>query len=296
MHGTTFTIGFNPRPPRGGRPGIPNTFPALGWFQSAPPSRGATGIRTAAANRLQVSIRAPLAGGDRRSERPGMCREVSIRAPLAGGDPDPCVWDALIKRFNPRPPRGGRPGDARGVLPAGSVSIRAPLAGGDGKARYTLIPESVSIRAPLAGGDLCGERGRGHRWSFNPRPPRGGRPFGTRSSLVDGLFQSAPPSRGATPGEMHMDGCDVVSIRAPLAGGDPSPLIHNPHVRSFNPRPPRGGRLMVPCGEYPQRWFQSAPPSRGATSDTMSLASSTRFQSAPPSRGATETNKWGDVG
>ena len=36
-----------------------------------------------------------------------------------------------------------------------------------------------------------------------------------------------------------------VSIRAPRAGGDSSPGCSDRRLSRFNPRPPRGGRLMV---------------------------------------------------
>ena len=55
---------FNPRPPRGGRPG------QYGWntqgkgFQSTPPARGATGRHRAASPGRRISIHAPREGGD----------------------------------------------------------------------------------------------------------------------------------------------------------------------------------------------------------------------------------------
>ena len=60
----------------------------------------------------------------------------------------------LITRFNPRPPRGGRPQPALGILAKRNVSIHAPRVGGD--------HGSMALAQCTVG--------------FNPRPPRGGRP------------------------------------------------------------------------------------------------------------------------
>jgi hypothetical protein len=59
------------------------------------------------------------------------------------------------------------------------------------------------------------------RWlGFNPRPPRGGRPW-----------------------RPEIDGNKCVSIRAPRAGGDRT-AARPGRTGRFNPRPPRGGRPL----------------------------------------------------
>src|SRR5665213_3111647 len=101
-------VGFNPRPPRGGRlvsvrkcwhseivsihapraggdwaAFVPTYFSSE--FQSTPPARGATRPRPTPAPRTSVSIHAPRAGGDP-SVKPGhWLNAVSIHAPRAGG-------------------------------------------------------------------------------------------------------------------------------------------------------------------------------------------------------------------
>ncbi len=101
------------------------------------------------------------------------------------------------------------------------------------------------------------------------------------------VFQSAPPARGAT-AKLHRKWLWVtVSIRAPRAGGDGSPLPLPRRGRSFNPRPPRGGRLGAVPGFRRVQVFQSAPPARGATIAKWLSVSRGTFQSAPPARGAT---------
>ncbi len=84
--GIHHTLGFNPRPPCGERPGSPAPLLPTWMFQSTPPVRGAT--------------------------RPGPARSgstiVSIHAPRAGSDQP--TWRAFesIWSFNPRPPCGER--------------------------------------------------------------------------------------------------------------------------------------------------------------------------------------------
>ena len=58
-------------------------------------------------------------------------------------------------------------------------------------------------------------------------------------------FQSAPPSRGATPGGECLAAQSVVSIRAPLAGSDRYAVAQAQFAPGFNPRPPRGERPIA---------------------------------------------------
>ncbi len=70
-----------------------------------------------------------------------------------------------------------------------------------GAARYTsrgTVTLSISIHAPLAGSDFRLQRMLLYRQHFNPRSPRGERPFKMRQSLQATIFQSTLPSRGAT--------------------------------------------------------------------------------------------------
>ena len=57
----------------------------------------------------------------------------------------------------------------------------------------------------------------------------------------------------------------TISIHAPREGGDDQ-LIQPVHLHiNFNPRPPRGGRLLSQLTPDAGRKFQSTPPARGAT-------------------------------
>ena len=106
---------------------------------------------------------------------------------------------------------------------------------------------------------------------FNPRPPRGGRHLPRTERLLAQPFQSAPPARGATCAAIPGERLPGVSIRAPRAGGDVAPEDPGRHIQvsirapraggdrpapedvgarhSFNPRPPRGGRLPILLAE-----------------------------------------------
>ena len=102
-----------------------------------------------------------------------------------------------------------------------------------------------------------------------------------------------------------------ISIHAPREGGDFFRFIGVVFKRYFNPRPPRGGRLLRQfIKQTDNLTFQSTPPARGATPDTtgghqrpsISIHAPREggdftgfgipdipalFQSTPPARGAT---------
>ena len=58
------------------------------------------------------------------------------------------------------------------------------------------------------------------------------------------LFQSTPPARGATPARRILRAIHRISIHAPREGGDAIIQTIARNSKNFNPRPPRGGRLL----------------------------------------------------
>ncbi len=100
--------GFNPRPPHGRRPLHFFRSPTSKTFQSTPPSREATAQGTSVRIYPDVSIHAPLTGGDEHFHNPATPKTVSIHAPLTGGDGSTVDEWARFKGFNPRPPHGRR--------------------------------------------------------------------------------------------------------------------------------------------------------------------------------------------
>ena len=168
---------------------------------------------------------------------------ISIHAPHEGGDYRAGRTGLAVRNFNPRPPRGGRQEIPADVCFAINISIHAPHEGGD-------IFTALLLQNP---------------YYFNPRPPRGGRHICTHPGPRSVLFQSTPPTRGATAAHLPCHRLRRISIHAPHEGGDYKGVrtamskkiisIHAPHeggdrlgVESryaqehFNPRPPRGGR------------------------------------------------------
>ena len=57
-------------------------------------------------------------------------------------------------------------------------------------------------------------------------------------------FQSTPPARGATAASLDYQAWVAISIHAPREGGDGRRDDADADPGDFNPRPPRGGRLL----------------------------------------------------
>ena len=149
-----------------------------------------------------ISIHAPREGGDQTAKDADAATDISIHAPREGGDPKiskptansgkfqstpPARGATFVYgcsayfsgHFNPRPPRGGRPGWITGTASGLGISIHAPREGGDGSYKVNLLVYFISIHAPREGGDASGAaRRRKRSLNFNPRPPRGGRHAG----------------------------------------------------------------------------------------------------------------------
>ena len=170
-----------------------------------------------------ISIHAPREGGDHPIPKNSGKTIISIHAPREGGRHGQSTCATITITFQSTPP-------ARGATPPPD-------------AVQLLSFSPISIHAPREGGDICVVDWCTQHQNFNPRPPRGGRPYRRvpvhRCSVIsihapreggDGsnkrqapltlTFQSTPPARGAT-------------APAPWAGCRTS---------DFNPRPPRGGR------------------------------------------------------
>jgi len=279
---------FNPRPPDGGR--LPDTVIIfhLFLFQSTPPGWRATFFHQ-----------------DLRS---------------------------LFSGFNPRPPDGGRPTvrwsyspptqfqstppgwratsyAAEQALYQMGVSIHAPRMEGDNRGMNESYSERVSIHAPRMEGDLQGQAFLARAFSFNPRPPDGGRlytesfqrsgknrfnprpPDGGRhqhykrgKALVS--FNPRPPDGGRPDFRLGLlDG--IVSIHAPRMEGDTGHKTTCAGLPRFNPRPPDGGRPTFPSNLGSPSTFQSTPPGWRATQFRVVGLDTLEFQSTPPGWRAT---------
>ena len=222
-----FSIGFNPRAPRGARRFVFRPLTAEQMFQSTRPARGATKPRGNVYVRVQrFNPRAPR----------GARRAADVAAAVA------------IAGFNPRAPRGARPVDH-----AASARCRAHDVGTFQSTR----PARGATRGP-AEPPAFSE-------SFNPRAPRGARRRCGCAISARAQFQSTRPARGATeeafPVRLHIE----VSIHAPRAGRDASMLNDARKTDGFNPRAPRGARRAEDVAKFACVMFQSTRPARGAT-------------------------------
>ena len=163
---------------------------------------------------------------------PSARRATSRFTPAAGA----------ARNFNPRPPRGGRHDCLHRQQQQRNFNPRPPRGG----------------RPRPSASSSC-------RSNFNPRPPRGGR-HGTYNIEVDTReFQSTPSARRATvfPAKVwiYVD----ISIHALREEGDVYNSRFVDTAVDFNPRPPRGGRLLGDVTDGHLIKFQSTPSARRAT-------------------------------
>ena len=144
--------------------------------------------------------------------------------------------------FNPRSPRGERlPPMIHGSINI-RISIHAPREGSDDSASSKVFSISISIHAPREGSDqITYFYSRVCRY-FNPRSPRGERPFEGGQNEQGKEFQSTLPARGATP--MESKNCRIESFQStlPARGATHIEAAKNMQIKYFNPRSPRGER------------------------------------------------------
>ena len=164
-----------------------------------------------------------------------------------------------------RAPRaGGDQNSGRARAPFSRVSIRAPARGAMGSLSESPVCCSGFNPRPPRGGRFFGSDHRDHARRFNPRPPRAGAMSGRRKKFHRLLFQSAPPARGAISISITTR-MGLAFQSAPPARGAITPGWVCWWLKwCFNPRPPRGGRSQNAQSPYAWLLFQSAPPARGA--------------------------------
>ncbi len=303
-------VGFNPRPRGRGRHGWNMCHMIDSCFNPRPRGRG---------RRLQCGP-VPAAGcfnpRPRGRGRQELIRQKSCPAsfnprPRGRGRPHlPHPLQMILLSFNPRPRGRGRLLSDAGHTNWGDVSIHAPVGGGDRAKRVITYLQQVSIHAPVGGGDGSPYAGRVWGCCFNPRPRGRGRLLPCAKTNFPKSFQSTPPWEGATLPGLKTRVTPLVSIHAPVGGGDLAKRLVCRAFPGFNPRPrgrgrrPAGGRSG--CGPE----FQSTPPWEGATqgvfnrhwrrtgfnprprgrgrlNDLLYAITENKFQSTPPWEGAT---------
>ena len=241
-------VNFNPRPPRGGRPShslhhahrkrisihapreggdmiLSRLFTMPLIFQSTPPARGATARQDARCRFVLFQSTPPARGATTVQSCGFLATRISIHAPREGGD-------------------GGTPALSDYIR----ISIHAPREGGDALRLDQLHIIDISIHAPREGGDGQAASHRPHLRHFNPRPPRGGRPYLLGNGVTFAEFQSTPPARGATSAGGISQRRPDISIHAPREGGDFSSVALMCCVLAFQSTPPaRGATVFSHC-------------------------------------------------
>ena len=102
---------------------------------------------------------------------------------------------------------------------------------------------------------------------FNPRPPRGGRPALPTCSATSSIFQSTPPARGATwPVWAISRNPSGFQSTPPARGATRRRQQEPPSSWYFNPRPPRGGRLLCSAVQAGCRRISIHAPREGGDS------------------------------
>ena len=150
---------------------------------------------------VRISIHAPRVGSDPADDVRGVILNISIHAPRVGSDHGIYEFVSPDADFNPRSPRGERPGAVVGIHAVVRISIHAPRVGSDScRSRRACIPR-ISIHAPRVGSDAKAEF----------------------------LMQHAK-----------------ISIHAPRVGSDQMRHTLKHFQKDFNPRSPRGERLVRP--------------------------------------------------
>ena len=209
---------FQSTPPAWGATIVHNCDEPASWFQSTPPAWGATGLPPAGSVIRKVSIHAPRVGGDAQTgaaplPRPGF----NPRPPRGGRRSHSMGWDASflfqstppawgatephLRRtathgFQSTPPAWGATNS--GILyPLRSLFQSTPPAwGATPDARGLYQGQMVSIHAPRVGGDAQRASTSSSAWSFNPRPPRGGRHLRGARAGDQVCFNPRPPRGG----------------------------------------------------------------------------------------------------
>ena len=145
---------------------------------------------------------------------------ISIHAPREGSDRQTWSYRYRAAHFNPRSPRGERPGFEIAASATEPFQSTLPARG----ATVSQLPPSLTFS------------------NFNPRSPRGERHCTRALAARANAFQSTLPARGAT-GRGCIGAREVcISIHAPREGSDPSRIMYHPFFSNFNPRSPRGER------------------------------------------------------
>ena len=196
-----------------------------------------------------ISIHAPREGcdGSAPTGRPRPA-PISIHAPREGCDSSWLLSRAsFIPYFNPRTPRGVRLLGGVDHLMEDLISIHAPREGCDHRRRLRLRPQAaISIHAPREGCDgICEFLGVAWRDISIHAPREGCDSERTILIFFCYLFQSTHPARGATIQSWLNGTMLLFQSTHPARGATRCAIIGCRALENFNPRTPRGVRLVA---------------------------------------------------
>ena len=145
---------------------------------------------------------------------------------------------------------------------------------------------AISIHAPREGGDLVSNTISVLAGYFNPRPPRGGRPYsGIPPTKCDTSISIHAPREGGDDRLISGFWMMTISIHAPREGGDYVALMEIGSIIISIHAPREGGDARYRSYKLQYLKFQSTPPARGATSNTPTRAASTTISIHAPREG-----------
>ena len=172
----------------------------------------------------------------------------------------------LKLNFYPRPPRGGRPSQFGKSTSSQSISIHALREEGDLQKHGFKRRLVISIHALREEGDVQGAWNRRERVliSIHALREEGDLPLSGAANVV-AIFLSTPSTRRATRLPGGLGRVPDISIHALREEGDKAGEPVTIPINDFYPRPPRGGRRILPCFFPPKIIFLSTPSARRAT-------------------------------
>ena len=191
-------------------------------FQSTLPAWGATLEFLLCIFLVNISIHAPRVGSDSDVEHCNQHFAISIHAPRVGSDARLPVSAKSATRF-------------QSTLPAWGATVKLGTQQDDVVRFQSTLPAWGATRALQS--STCPP-------NFNPRSPRGERLKSILRPLASILFQSTLPAWGATLTGLPLLAPSIISIHAPRVGSDVDWLAIAGTLDYFNPRSPRGERLI----------------------------------------------------
>ena len=230
----------------------------------------------------------------------------------------PCGWRRTIRHhlihamyFNPRHPCGWRPscqppfvrsfgfqstppmrvatGRTGGTAEQAGISIHATHAGGDYELRTNRNAGGISIHATHAGGDVTiRECGKGDGLFQSTPPMRVATPAAFRIRTVPGRFQSTPPMRVATLSEFFLAIGQKFQSTPPMRVATETSAPTEPESAISIHATHAGGDLdMIQLQVEPDKDFNPRHPCGWRPPPILTISWTSTFQSTPPMRVAT---------